>query len=237
MKAMILAAGEGSRLRPLTNNLPKVMIKIDGKPLLEYNINLAHRYGVRNIVINVHYQLGQIINYFHNGKEFGVAIDYSKEKKLLGSAGGVKKVEKKLSKPFFVLYGDNFSNCDLASLMSAHKKNKTICTVAVFNLRQNKNSGIAGGRVIIGKDNTISQFVEGNKKISNLVNAGVYVLDPKIFKYIPQSQSCDFGKDVFPLLLQKKIKIGAYRMGKKEYVFGCDNLACYRRAQDFAKTI
>ena len=233
MKAMILAAGEGSRLRPLTNDIPKVMVKIDDKPLLEYNINLAHSYGIRDIIINVHYKLERIISYFKGGKEFGVSIYYSKEKKLLGSAGGVKKVEKNLSEPFFVLYGDNFTNCNLKALWSAHKKNKTICTVAVFDMRKNKNSGIAGGRVVLNKDKTIRRFVEGNKKISSLVNAGVYVLDPKIFKYIPKGKVYDFGKDVFPFLLRHKIKIGAHQLDEKEYVFGCDNLGCYKRAQAF----
>lgn len=235
MKATILAAGEGSRLRPLTDNIPKVMVEIDEKPLLEYNINLAYNYGVRDIIINVHYKSEQIINYFRGGKEFGVAIHYSKEKKLLGSAGGVKKVEKKLTEPFFVLYGDNFTNCNLKALLSAHKKNKTICTVAVFDMRKNKNSGIAGGRVVLNKDKTIRRFVEGNKKISSLVNAGVYVLDPKIFKYIPAGKLYDFGKDVFPFLLKHKIKIGAHQLSEPEYVFGCDNLVCYERAQTFLK--
>lgn len=237
MKAMILAAGEGSRLRPLTNDIPKVMVKIDDKPLLEYNINLARSYGIRDIIINVHYKLESIIGYFKGGKELGVSIYYSKEKNLLGSAGGVKKVEKKLTKPFFLLYGDNFTNCDLRALLMAHKKNKTICTVAVFDMRKNKNSGIAGGRVLVNKDKTVSQFIEGGQENRGLVNAGVYVLDPKIFKYIPKGKTYDFGKDVFPFLLQHKIKIGVHQLSKKEYVFGCDNLKCYERAQQFSKNI
>lgn len=235
MKAMILAAGEGSRLRPLTDHLPKVMVEIDDKPLLEYNINLANKYGVREIIINVHYKPNRITGYFKSGKKFGVKIYYSREKSLLGSAGGVKKVEKRLSEPFFLLYGDNFTNCNLKKLLAKHKKNKTICTIAVFDKNQSKNSGIAGGRVLLKKDGNVERFVEGGAAISNLVNAGIYVVDPKIFNYIPKRKVYDFGKDLFPLLLNKKIPIGAHLLDKSEFVFGCDNLVCLKSAKKFIK--
>ncbi len=237
MKAMILAAGEGTRLRPLTDTISKVMVEIGGKPLLEHNINLAKSYGIRDLVINVYYQPNKIVDYFQDGNQFGVHIDYSKEKELLGSAGGVKNVEEKLTEPFFLLYGDNFTNCNLASLLLAHQKSKAICTIALFDIKKNKNSGIAGGRVLINEDHSVRQFIEGGAAISDLVNAGVYVLDPKIFKYIPTGQKYDFGKDLFPQLLQNGITINTYQLGDKEYVFGCDTIECYEKTQTFFKKI
>ena len=230
---MILAAGDGTRLRPLTNNLPKVMVKIDGKPLLEHNINLARQYGVRDIIINVCYKAEQIMGYFQDGKKFGVSIIYSREEALLGSAGGVKKVKKEFTEPFFLLYGDNLSNCNLKALLLAHKKNKTICTLAIFDKIKNKNIGIGGGRMLLNKDKTVRQFVESGEKIGNLCNAGIYVLEPEIFKYIPSGKKYDFGKDVFPLLLRRNIKIGTYKLGKNEYLCGCDTMECYRQTQKF----
>ncbi len=235
MKAAILAAGEGSRLRPLTNNLPKVMVKIDGKPLLEHSINLAHRYGVREVIVSVNYKKESIIKYFKDGAEFGVSIFYSKENPPLGTAGGVKKDAKKLTEPFFVLYGDNLTNCNLKALLAAHKKNKTICTLAIFDKVKNKNIGAGAGRILLNKDKTVKQFVEVGKKISNLVNAGVYVLEPEIFKYIPSEKKYDFGRDVFPSLLQRNIKIGTYKMGQNEYLCGSDTMEYYRQTQKFFK--
>ncbi|MFA6105012.1 MAG: nucleotidyltransferase family protein [Patescibacteria group bacterium] len=235
MKAMILAAGEGVRLRPLTNNIPKVMVKIDGKPLLEHNVNLVRSYGVREIITNVHYKPEIISNYFQDGDKFGVSIFYSKEKELLGSAGGIKKVANKLNKTFFVLYGDNLSNCNLKDLLTTHKKNKTICTLVIFDKIKNKNTGKGGGRILLNKDKTVRQFIENGEEISNFCNAGIYVLEPEIFKYIPNGKKFDFGNDVFPLLLKRNIKIGTYKLGKKGYLYACDTMKYYRQTQDFFK--
>ena len=232
MKAMILAAGEGTRLRPLTDNIPKVLVEINGKPILEHNINLARQYGVRDIIINVCYKADQIMDYFGDGKKFGVSIFYSREKELLGSAGAVKKVEKEFPEPFFLLYGDNVTNCNLENLLAAHRENKTICTMAIHDMTKNKNSGIGRGRVLLNSDRSIKQFEEDDQ-ISNLVSAGSYVLEPEIFKYIPEGQKYDFARDVFPALLKNNIKIGTYQFSEEEYVFGCDNMEGYHRTQEF----
>jgi NDP-sugar pyrophosphorylase family protein len=233
MKAMILAAGEGTRLRPLTDNTPKVLVEINGKPILEHNINLARQYGVRDIIINVCYKSDQIMNYFQGGAKFGVSIVYSREEELLGSAGGVKKVEKELTESFFLLYGDNVTNCNLDNLLLAHQKNKTICTMAIHDMTKNKNSGIGRGRVLLNSDRSVKQFMENADEMSNLVSAGSYILEPEIFKYIPEGQKYDFGWDVFPSLLRNNIKIGTYQFSGEEYVFGCDNTEGYHLTQDF----
>ncbi len=234
---MILAAGEGTRLRPLTDNIPKVLVEINGKPILEHNINLARQYGVQDIIINVCYKADQIMDYFQDGEKFGVSIVYSQEKELLGSAGAIKKLEKEFVEPFFLLYGDNVTNCNLEKLLAVHKKNKTICTMAIHDMTKNKNSGIGRGRVLLNPDRSVKQFVENADELSDLVSAGSYVLEPEIFKYIPGGQKYDFGLDVFPSLLRDNIKIGTYQFSEEEYVFGCDNIEGYHRTQDFFTNI
>lgn len=237
MKAFILAAGKGERLRPLTEKIPKVMLKIGNKPILEHNLNLARNAGAKEIFFNLHYLPEIVKNYFGNGKKFGVKIRYSFEKKLLGSAGAVKKMGKWLkSGDFFVIYGDNFSNCDLLKSRQAHFKNKGIATIVLFDINKNKNSGIGAGRIILDKRKKyIKEFLEGQEyqRKSNLVNAGIYILKPEILKYIPENKFYDFGRDLFPNLLKKKIKIAAYLMPKNEFLFGIDNLECYQKTKNF----
>ncbi len=205
MKAMILAAGKSTRLRPFTDNKSKIMMEIGGKPILEYNLDIVKKAGIKDIYINLHHAPENITNYFGQGKRFGVNIIYSKEKNILGSAGAIKKIEKEFKETFFVVYGDNFTNCNLKKLLEFHKKNKGIITIAIFDRTKNKNSGIAGGRVVYNKKTfKIKSFREGSNNKILFVNAGIYVLEPEILKYIPKNKFYDFGKDLFPLLLKKK---------------------------------
>jgi len=237
VKAIILAAGKSTRLRPFTNHKPKVMLEIDGKPILEYNLNIAKKARVRDIYINLYHAAENIRDYFGSGTKFGVNINYSREKNILGSAGAVKKIAKdfpRFKETFFVVYGDNFTNCNLSKLLKAHKKNKGIATIAIFDRTKNKNSGIAGGRVLYDKKTfKIKSFRETSSAESNFVNAGIYVAEPEILKYIPKDKFYDFGKDLFPLLIKKRIDIYAYLMPKNEYVFGIDTVECYKKAQNF----
>ena len=234
MKAIILAAGKSTRLRPFTNKKPKVMMEIGGKPILEYNLNVVKKAGIKDIYINLHHAPEVITNYFGNGSKFGLNIIYSREKNILGSAGAIKKIEKKFSETFFVVYGDNFTNCNLKKLLEFHKKNKGIITIAIFDRTKNKNSGIAGGRVVYDKKTfKIKSFREGDNNKIPFVNAGIYALEPEILKYIPKNKFYDFGKDLFPLLLRKKVDVYAYLMPKNEYLFGIDTLECYKKTKDF----
>ncbi len=234
VKAIILAAGKSTRLRLFTDKKPKVMIEIGGKPVLEYNLNIVKKAGVKDIYINLHHAPENITDYFGDGSKFGLDIIYSKEKDILGSAGAVKKLEKEFKKTFFVVYGDNFTNCNLKKLLEFHKKNKGIITIAIFDRTKNKNSGIGGGRVVYDKRTLkIKSFKEGGKSKVPFVNTGIYVLEPEIFKYIPRNKFYDFGKDLFPLLLKKKVDIYAYLMPKNEYVFGIDTFECYKKTKDF----
>lgn len=231
---MILVAGKSTRLRSFIDNKSKVMLEIDGKPILEYNLNIVKKTGIRKIYINLYYAPESITDYFGSGTKFGVNITYSKEKNILGSAGAVKKLENEFNETFFVVYGDNFTNCNLNKLLKAHKKNKGIITMAIFNRTKNKNSGIAGGTVLYDKKTLkIKSFTEGNSAESDFVNAGIYVLEPEILNYIPRNKFYDFGKDLFPLLIKKKIDIHAYLMPENECVFGIDTIECYKKTQNF----
>ena len=202
MKAIILAAGKGERLGKVSETLPKSMIEIDGKPILQHNIELCKKYGITEIYINLHHLSQVIINYFGDGKKFGIKIKYSYEKELLGTSGAVKYISSQDSyfteNSFFVLYGDNYSNYNLDSL-----KSNSIATIAFHYLEDVTNSGVAE----FDEHNKIISFLEKpkqNETTSHWVNSAIYYLNPQILNYIPEEYS-DFSNDIFPNLLKNNI--------------------------------
>lgn len=207
MKALILAAGIGSRLGL---DIPKPMYEIEEKPVLEHNILLLKKYGIKDIVINLHYRPEIIKEYFEDGKKRGVNISYSYEEELLGTSGAVKKVNLFEDEVGLIVYGDNFTDINLKEMLEAHNESKPYATIALFDPNKNVNSGIAGGKVNIDNNRKIISFTEGSDNSSNgYVNAGIYVLDQKIFDIIPEGVS-DFGKDIFPKLLESNKTIKGY---------------------------
>ncbi len=219
MKALILAAGIGSRLN--LKDIPKPMYEIDGKPVLEHNILLLKKHNISDICVTVHHRGEVIKNYFGDGSRFGVNIKYSFEEKLLGTSGALKEVQWFLDdQPFFVIYGDNYTNINLSEMLQFHKLNKPIATIALFDKNKSLNSGIAGGVIAIDKDNRITSFTEGKgSQSSGYVNAGVYIVEPEILDMIPE-QISDFGKDVFPKLLEKGLLLKGYLTDS--FVFAID---------------
>ncbi len=201
MKAFILAAGLGTRLRSLGLDLPKVMVPVGGKPLLEHHLALFKRQGIDEIILNLHYLPEKITDYFGDGSAFGVKITYSREPELLGTAGAVKKMERELlDGTFLVFYGDNLVRVDFAPLIEFHRRRRALATVALFASPEPWTGGVvetdASGRVI--------RFVEkpDPKQVStNLINAGIYVVEPPVLDMIPTGTLYDFGKDVFPQML------------------------------------
>jgi mannose-1-phosphate guanylyltransferase len=216
MKAFILAAGLGTRLRSLGLDVPKVMVPICGKPLLEHHLELFKRQGIREFIINLHYLPEKITSYFGNGDKFGVQIEYSHEPELLGTAGAVKKMEHKLQDgPFIVFYGDNLVRLEFAPLLEFHRSRKALATVALFESAEPWTGGVveteANGRV--------RRFVEkpDRKQVStNLISAGIFVVEPAVLEEIPAGQFCDFGKEVFPRLLAKGLPV--YAMKPDAYI-------------------
>ncbi len=206
MKAVILAAGKGERLKDVTSQLPKPMIEYQGKPVLQHNIELCKRFGVDEIFINTHHLHEIIQNYFLDGKNFGVKISYSVEESLLGTSGAVNSFRSQLGEdPFFVVYGDNYSDYDLNSLQVIYKQHHCIAVIGFHYREDTSQSGVAE----FAEDGRILRFIEKPKpgeSSSHWVNAGVYYLQSDIYQYIPAGFS-DFAKDIFPLLIKSGIPV------------------------------
>ena len=219
MRAVILAAGYGTRLRPLTDTLPKVMLPLNSKPLIFYQIKWLKKYGIKEIAINLHHLPLKIKEYLDKN-DFGVKIRYSYEKNILGTAGGVKNLENFLKKGhFMVFYGDNFTNLNIDSLLKFHKKNNGIATICIHTV--DKKSVRQASIVRLAKNYKIMNFIEKPNfgdatNIDSLKdvfsNAGIYILKPQILNFIPKNKFYDFGKDVFPKLISYGEAIFGYRL-------------------------
>ncbi len=203
MKAVVLSAGKGVRLRALTEALPKPMLPVHGKPVLEHHIELLRLHGIREVCINLHHRAEAIRGYFQDGKKWGVQIHYAFEPELLGTAGAVKNFETVLGKDrFLVIYGDNFTNYNLSQIVDFHLRKEGLAAIAVFEKEDVSSSGV----VWLDSDGKVIKFVEKPKDPhpgSKLVNAGIYVFEPEIFGHIPSGKFSDFGSEVFPSLLAK----------------------------------
>jgi len=205
MKAIVLAAGKGKRLRGIINLIPKPMVKIKGKPILEHNIELLRSHEIKDIYINLHHMPEVIRDYFGNGEKWGVYIVYKYEPKILGTAGAVKNFEDLIGlQKFMVVYGDNcYCDYDLGKIIDFHNKKKGLGTIALYEKDDVSHSGI----VEMDDDNKILRFIEKPKPqemISHLVNTGIYVFEPDIFNFIPDKKFSDFGNDIFPKILKER---------------------------------
>ena len=220
-KAMILAAGRGNRLRPLTDQVPKCMVPIGRKPLLEYTIERFAFHGVKEIVMNLHHLPDTIMDHFQDGQRWGVKITYSMERELLGTAGGVRNVASFFDGPFIVWYGDNLSRCDLNRMWRFHSDHCAVGTIALFEREEVSQSGIVG----IDSDGRIERFHEkphGTQVFSNLVNAGIYIFDRGVFDWIPKTGASDFAAEVFPLMLSNQQPLFGYRLSREENLWWID---------------
>lgn len=221
MKALILCAGKGTRLMPLTEKMPKPLIPINNKPVLEYLILLCKKHGVDEIFINTSHLPEKIKEYFGNGEKWGVKIIYSYEPELLGTSGALNNFKTFLNETFFLIYGDNVTDIDLTRMLKFHKKNNALATLA---LRKKSKEQKAASFVTMNDKFQLTSVVEKpsdtefNKLCKNfyLSNSGIYVLEPKILKCIPKGFS-DFAYDIFPKLIKKGKKLAGFMMD--EYYF------------------
>ncbi len=209
MKAFVLCGGQGTRLRPLTYENPKPMLKVGGKTILEYVIANLKKQGITDIVLTVGYLKEKIKAYFGNGKKFGVNIEYLEEDYERFTAGSVLPYKGKIKEDFVVLMGDQITNIDLKKMMEFHKKNGGIATIALKKKTYKWEYGIAEL-----KGNSVLGFKE-KPEIESYINTAIYCFKPEIFEYINDKE--DFAKNVFPRLLEKKKKIIAYLM-EEEWV-------------------
>ena len=217
MKAFILAAGLGTRLRALGLDVPKVMVPIGGKPLLLHHFEWFRRQGVTEFIVNLHHLPEKITDFFGDGHQFGVKITYSHEVgKILGTAGGVKKMESALRDgPFLVIYGDNLVRIELAPFIEFHRQRHAQATIALFESAEPWTGGVVETDVT-GKVLRFQEKPDRKETSTNLINAGIYLLEPSVLDAIPAGQFCDFGKDIFPKLLAAGTPL--YAMKPKAYI-------------------
>lgn len=209
MKAFIMAAGEGTRLRPLTYIRPKPLVPLGNRPIITRIISLLKTNGITDIIINLHYKKEKIRDCLGDGRDFGVNITYSEEEVLLGTAGGVKKVEDLLPDTFVVISGDIATDINIGEMIAFHKKKNALVTLAVTIVDDPTKYGV----VSLNSDGKIQRFLEKpsrDKVFSPIVNAGIYVLEKEVLKEIPVGSFYDFGKQLFPTLMEKQAPLYGY---------------------------
>ncbi len=202
MRAFILAGGEGTRLRPYTYTVPKPMLRLGGKPILQYVMENLKRCGVKDLIVTCGYMNEQITSYFGDGSAFGVRIAYSIEKEKMDTAGSVLNCRERPKETFVVTMGDHLTNIDIAEMVKQHKKSGAIATIALYRQKTPLEYGVAKvqGSNIVG-------FVE-KPVLEHDYNTAIYVFEPEIFNFIKGKE--DFAKDVFPRMLAAGKKINAY---------------------------
>ncbi len=216
MKAMILAAGKGTRVRPITHTIPKPLIPILEKPVMEFLLELLRKHGFNQIMVNVSHLAEEIESYFRDGQSFGVQIGYSFEGRIeegkligeaLGSAGGLKRIQD--FNPFFddtfvVLCGDALIDLNLTEVVKWHKKKGAIATVVTKSVPRESVSSY--GVVVTDDDDRIKSFQEKpfiEEALSTNINTGIYIFEPEIIDFIPPGVEYDIGGDLFPKLVEK----------------------------------
>lgn len=218
MKAIIMAGGEGRRLRPVTHGLPKPLVEIEGRPVLDYTVENLRRQGFSDIVMTLRYKPADIIDRYRGGDDFGVSIKYTVEDKELGTAGGVKLAARRFpGENVLVVSGDGVWDMDLDAMLRVHRFSGAAATLALYEHPAPENYGVCE----LTPEGRITGFTEKPKREEakgNLVNAGIYILSPEAMEEIPEDTEYDFGKELFPRLLQRGF--GLY--GFKGLRYWCD---------------
>lgn len=198
-KAIILVGGEGTRLRPFTYELPKVMLPIQGKPMVQHVMELLKSHGVTDIILAVYYKADTIREYFGDGSRFGLNIKYVQEEEPIGTAGPLRLAKKYLDETFFIIWGDILSQIDLTDFMHFHKNNEGLATVALTTVPDPSRFGVASM-----KGSRIVEFIEKPAKEdapSNLINSGMAIMEPEVIeKYVPKKGKAMVEYDVYPKL-------------------------------------
>jgi mannose-1-phosphate guanylyltransferase / phosphomannomutase len=201
MKAVLMAGGEGSRLRPLTINRPKPMVPIVNKPVMEHVLDLLKRHGITEVIVTVQYLASVIQDNFGDGSHLGMKISYSVEEIPLGTAGSVKNAQAQLTETFIVISGDALTDFDLGAIIRSHQERKAKATLTLYHVPNPLEYGV----VIIDENGRIRQFLEKpgwGEVFSDTVNTGIYVLEPSVLDYFEAGKPVDFSQDVFPELLK-----------------------------------
>ncbi|MDI6781087.1 MAG: mannose-1-phosphate guanyltransferase [bacterium] len=209
MKAVIMAGGFGTRMRPLTCNIPKPMVPVANRPIMEHIVRLLKAHHITEIVAILYYQPEIIQNYFDNGKRFGVNIEYVTAVEDLGTAGSVRNAAEYLDEPFIIISGDVLTDFNLSNIISFHQEKAALTTITLTRVKNPLQYGI----VIVSPEGKIERFLEKpswGEVFSDTINTGIYVLEPETFKYIPENKEFDFSKNLFPRLLKENRTLCGY---------------------------
>lgn len=220
---VIMAGGLGTRLKDLTREIPKPMLKVGEDPMLQHIINNFKQYGYNNILISVNYKAEIIENYFQDGFAYGVKISYIKENKRLGTAGGIKLAEDYLHKPFFVINGDVFTNLNVQNMMDFHMNNEFDITVGVRKYTFRIPYGV------LDVENNFINSVKEKPVIDYLINGGVYCINPNLIKYIPQDTYFEIT-DLINICIKNGLKVGSYEI--KEYWMDIGKIEDYNKVNE-----
>lgn len=228
MKAVVMAGGEGSRLRPLTSRRPKPLAPIANKPVMHHIVELLKRHGITEIVSTLHYLADEIETYFGDGSSMGVTMHYVVEDTPLGTAGAVKMAEELIADDtFIIISGDAMTDVDLTKLVRAHRHAKNDVTIALWRV----NNPLEFGVVITDEREQITRFLEKpswGEVFSDTINTGIYVLEPQILEYMVRGKNYDFSKDLFPRMLQEGKRLGGHVID--DYWADVGNLQQYQQA-------
>lgn len=229
MKALILAAGEGTRLRPLTLTCPKPMLPVGDAPLLVYIIRWLRGQGIQDVAINLHYLPDVITGYLGDGSGFGVNITYSPEDPILGSAGAAKRLERYLGSPFLVVYGDMLLDVNLDTLVKLHGSGGAQVTIGLMEVDDPSTKGV----VQMDERGRVLRFVEKPRPgeiQGRLVSAGIYLVEASALERIPEGSYYDFGHDLIPLLLGEGAPVFAHLLDG--YLLDIGTPDSYQKAQE-----
>lgn len=227
MKAVVMAGGEGSRLRPLTSGRPKPLVPVVGEPVMQHILHLLRRHGITDVVITLQYLGSAIRDYFGDGSEMGMDLTYVVEDSPLGTAGSVKNAERYLDEPFLVISGDALTDIDLTHAIRTHQQRQAIATIVLYSVPNPLEYGV----VITNPDGSIDRFLEKpswGEVFSDQVNTGVYVMDPRVLELMPPATVVDWSGDVFPKMLKNSLPL----FGHLAQGYWCDigNIQTYYQA-------
>jgi mannose-1-phosphate guanylyltransferase/phosphomannomutase len=212
MRAVVMAGGEGTRLRPLTSNQPKPMVPIVGKPCMEHILELLRTHGFEDVIVTLAFLPQAIRTYFGDGESLALKVEYSVEESPLGTAGSVRLASDKLDETFLVISGDALCDIDLSKLFDFHREQGAAVTIGLKSVENPLEFGI----VVTDEDGRVERFLEKpswSQVFSDTINTGIYVLEPEVLRHVPTDRPFDFSKELFPLLLE---------MGRPIYGYVCE---------------
>jgi mannose-1-phosphate guanylyltransferase / phosphomannomutase len=227
VKAVVMAGGEGTRLRPLTSNQPKPMVPVVGKPCMEHIVELVRDHGIEDVIVTVAFLPQAIRSYFGDGESLGVNIEYSVEESPLGTAGSVRLASGKLDETFIVISGDALTDVNVQHLVDFHKERGAAVTIGLKSVENPLEFGI----VVTDDEGRIERFLEKpswGQVFSDTINTGIYVLEPEVLRHVPADRPYDFSKELFPLLLEMGRPLYGYVFD--EYWQDIGNLDQFRQA-------